>query len=260
MADQESTNINEDQFDDSEQVDTADEMSWDDADDNEQAEESSDELDGDLEDDSESVDSESEDETEEQSEESDDEEQSDEEPDTDEARKQQARERYEQRQVEKAARENRIRNAQAQYVAEANQSEDPLAAQVRQLEVTTYNTTVQANEGSLTNSYNKALNDFPVLNSEDPAIRAEVDAAIDAFQSQYVTIDRFDNPYEIRGDLYQYLQAKADSISRLTGIREQKQEQAKAKQKSKSLTPPSRTVREPKVDPELAAFDEEAGL
>lgn len=263
MADEQSTGVSEDQLDDS-VVDDADDMSWGDVGEDKESETLEEELDTDLEEPDEPADedepeaeAESEDTTDDEEEAE--EESSDEPQDEEATRKQEARERYEARQAEKQARENRIREAQAQFVAEASQGEDPLATAVAQLQVDAYNNTVRSNETTLTTEYQRAAADFNVLRSDDPAVRAEIDSAIDAFQAQYVKVDQYGNPVEVRGDLYSYLQAKADSITRLTGIREQKQETAKAKQKSKSITPPSRTAREPKVDPELAAFDEEAG-
>lgn len=165
---------------------------------------------------------------------------------------------YQQRQQEKQARENRIREAQADYVADAQQSEDPLAAAVRQLEVDAYNNTVERNETRVQTDYQRAMADFSVLQTTDPVIQQEIDATIDAFQSQHVLIDQYGNPLEIRGNLYATLQAKADSIEKLTGIRNQRQEQSKSKEKSKTLTVPRRAPQKAKVDPDMAAFDEEA--
>lgn len=174
--------------------------------------------------------------------------------------KQHNREMAERRIQEKQAREERIRAAQAEYVAEAANSEDPLTAAVRQLEVQTYNNTVERNETLVKNEYQRAMNDFEVLRNPDPVVQQEINAAIDAFQAQYVQIDQFGNPVAVTGDLYATLQAKADSIEKLTGIRAQRQEQSKTKEKSKVLATPNRAPKQPKVDPDLAAFDEEAGL
>lgn len=175
-----------------------------------------------------------------------------------EAQKQHNREMAERRLQEKEARIARVREAQAQYVAEAQENEDPLDAAVRQLQVDAYNNTVQRVESSVTNDYQRALNDNEILRNPDPVIQNRISKAIDAFQAQHVSIDQFGNPVDVRGDLYQYLQDEADDIARLTGIRNQRQTQSKEKQKSKALVTPTRSPKEPKVDPDLAAFDEEA--
>lgn len=170
------------------------------------------------------------------------------------------REMYEQRQREKDARIARVKEAQAEYVNEAAENSDPLELAVRQIQVDQYNTKVEAVSNKLTNGYERAIAEFPVLQSTDPVVQSEINAAIDAFQAQYVTIDDFGNPVENRGDLYTYLQAKATAIEKLTGIRAQRQVDSKTKEKSKTLAPPRRAPQKPKVDPDLAAFDEEAGL
>jgi hypothetical protein len=168
------------------------------------------------------------------------------------------REMYEKRQQEKQARVDRVKQDQAQYLAEAQENGDPLEQAVRQLQIDGYNNTVDANTNKLTNSYERAVNDFPILKSSDPVIKAEVDAAIDAFQAMNVQIDNYGNPTAVNGDLYATLQAKADAIEKLTNIRAAQQANSKNKEKSKTLTRPQRAPKEPKEDPDMAAFDEEA--
>lgn len=160
--------------------------------------------------------------------------------------------------AEKQQRDSRVQQAQAAYIAEAKDAEDPLELAVRELQVTNYNNTVERVENTVTNDYQRALNDFGVLRTDDPVIQAEIDAALDAFQAQFVTIDAYGNATAVKGSLYATLQAKAASIEKLTGIRGQKQTKSKGKEKSKTLTTPTRAPKEPKVDPDIAAFDEEA--
>lgn len=167
---------------------------------------------------------------------------------------------FEQRQQEKQARIDKVKADQVAYVAEASEVGDPIEIAVRQLQVDGYNNTVEANSNKLTNSYERAKNDFPILTSDDPIIQARIDKAIDAFQAQHVTIDAYGNPTQVNGDFYQYLQDEADSIEKLTGIRVKKQEQSKTKEKSKVLVTPTRAPKTPKTDPDMVAFDEEAGL
>lgn len=168
------------------------------------------------------------------------------------------KEMFEQRQKEKQARIQRVKQDQANYIAEASENRDPLELAVRQLQVTEYNNTVEAVSNKLTNGYERALKDFDVLRDESPEIQAEINDTIDAFQAMHVKIDAYGNPTAVTGDLYATLQAKADSIAKLTGIRAANQVKNKSKEKSKTLTTPNRAPRKPKVDPDLAAFDEEA--
>jgi hypothetical protein len=156
---------------------------------------------------------------------------------------------------EKQAREASIRDQQQTYVSEA---EDDRDLALRQLQVDAYNNKVESNTNKLTIGYEKALKDFPILADNSPEIKAEIDAAIDAFQAMYVKVDSYGNPKEVTGDLYKYLQTKADSIQRLTQIGVRQQVNNKAKEKSKTFTPPSRTPKEPKIDLDLKAFEEEA--
>lgn len=172
-----------------------------------------------------------------------------------EKQKQHNREMAEKRIQDKQQREKTIKEQQQEYVAQAEDEKDEA---VRQLQVDAYNNKVEGNTNKLTNWYDKAVKEFDILASDDPVVKEEVDAAIDAFQAQYVTIDAYGNPVEVRGDLYQYLQRKADSISKLTGIRTENQKNSKNKEKSKVVTTPSKAPKEPKKDADLDAFDEEA--
>lgn len=161
----------------------------------------------------------------------------------------------EQRIHEKQQREATIRKEQQQYVTDSETDEQ---AAIRQLQVEAYNTKVEGLTNKLTNGYERAVKDFPILSDNTPEIQAEINDAIDAFQAKYVQIDSYGNPREIKADLYQYLQTKANSIERLTAIGARKQVDNKAKEQSKTFTPPVRTPKAPKIDPDLAAFNEEA--
>ena len=165
------------------------------------------------------------------------------------------KEMAERRIQEKKAREQTIKEQQEEYLTEAEDDKD-LA--LRQLQVDAYNNKVEGNSNKLTNGYEKAIKDFDVLRDPSPEIQAELDQALDAFQAMHVTIDRYGNPVEVNADLYTYLQSKADSIAKLTGIGARQQIKSKSKEKSKTITTPTRTPKEPKKDADLDAFDEEA--
>lgn len=172
-----------------------------------------------------------------------------------EQRKAHNKEMAEQRIRDKQQREASLKEDQAAYLEKAEDDKD-LA--LRQLQVDAYNNRVDNVSNKLTNGYERALKDFDILSSTDPDVQAEVNQAIDAFQAMYVTVDQHGNPTEVRADFYAFLQSKADSIRKLTGIGARQQVMSKGKEKSKTLTVPSRAPKEPKSDPDVDAFDEEA--
>lgn len=165
------------------------------------------------------------------------------------------KEQAQKRIYEKQQRDAQVRDQQQQYV---NETEDPLETATRQNQVELYNIKTENLSTKLTNGYERALKDFDILRDPSPAIQAEVNSAIDAFQALYVPIDAYGNPSDVKADFYTYLQTKADSISQLTGFGVKQQAQNKLKEKSKTLVTPSRAPKEPKKDSEMDAFDEEA--
>lgn len=165
------------------------------------------------------------------------------------------KEMAERRIQEKQQRELTLKQQQEEYLTTAEDNRD-LA--LRQLQIDAYNNKIDSNTNKLTNGYERALKDFEVLGDQTPEIKAEIDQAIDAFQAMHVTLDAYGNPIEVREDIYQYLQSKAESIAQLTRIGERKQSMSKSKEKSKTLTMPTRAPQKPKVDADLAAFEEEA--
>lgn len=167
------------------------------------------------------------------------------------------RQMFEKRRQEKAAREQTQKEQQQQYLEEAADAHE-LA--LRQLQIDAYDNKVSRNNDVLKTSYEKAVKDLDILSNQDPVIQSAIDKALDAFQAQHVTIDAYGNPTQVGGDLYAFLQSEAKDLEELTGMRATVQKQSKDKQKSKTVSTPNRAPKEPKVDPDLAAFDEEAGL
>lgn len=177
-------------------------------------------------------------------------------------RKAENKSRAEQRIQEKQARESQkqqqdqfLKKEQTEYVAD---TQDPIEIAVRQLQVDAYNNKTNANTDKLTNDYERALKDFPVLNDQSPAIQKEISDAVDAFSARFTTFDQYGKPVDVRGDLYTYLQSKADSIEKLTGLGATKQTKDKVREQSKTLQTPVRSPKQPKADAMIDAFDEEA--
>lgn len=179
------------------------------------------------------------------------------EPTPEEQLKAKNREMAEKRLQAKAARQQSIRGQQEAYL-EAADPDDPKDLALRQLQIDAYNNKVDANTNKLSNGYDRAIKDFEILRDPSPEIQAEIDDAIDAFQASHVSLDRYGNPVDVRGDLYAYLERKADSIKALTGKGARTQAANKGKERSKVLAAPSRPPKETKKDADLEAFDEEA--
>lgn len=218
------------------------------------AESEEDESDSDVESDDEDTKEETEDESNEESE-AEAEEQPEAEPSDEDKQKAFNREMAQKRIQEKEQRGQGIKAEQAKYLEEA---EDPRDEALRQLQIDAYDNRVESNTNKLTNGYERAVKDFDVLRSDDPVIKAEIDRAIDDFEALHVKLDAYGNPTQVSGDLYTYLQTKADSITKLSGLGARKQVTDKTREKSKTSITPSRAPREPKKDADLDAFDEEA--
>ncbi len=167
------------------------------------------------------------------------------------------KEMAEKRLAAKAERDAGIKATQDEYLSEAD-PDDPRDFAVRQLQIDAYNNRVEANTNKLTNGYERAVKDFPILSDSSPEVQREVSSAIDAFQAMHVAIDKFGNPTAVSSDLYAYLQAKADSITALTGRGARQQVRDKTKERSKAMTAPGRPPKEAKRDAGMDAFDEEA--
>jgi hypothetical protein len=200
---------------------------------------------------------------------SDEEEQSDEEAEADETDtekpkqeltaeeiKERNRQMAERRLAAKDQREAQINSKKQEYIDGAADDDEAFK---RTTEVELYDSRVERNTNNLVSASDRAFADFSVLNDPDPAIKARVDRALDAFQAQHVTIDAFGNPIKVSGDLYQYLKEEAESIQALAGRGAREQVKSKAKEKSKSFTRPVRKPASKKSDPMVDAFDEEAG-
>lgn len=157
--------------------------------------------------------------------------------------------------AEREAREQAKREAQLQFV---NEAKDPHDIALRQLQVDAYNNRVQGNINQLRNDIDRAQAHIDLFKVKDPAIRETLLEAVDDFEAIHVKKDRNGDPVEVTGDLFTFLQKKADSITRLTGIRERAQKEAKARTKARTTALPSRMPKEPKKDPDLEGFDEEA--
>jgi hypothetical protein len=157
--------------------------------------------------------------------------------------------------ADREAREKAKLDEQDKYLAEAEDNRD-LA--LRQLQIDAYNNKIEGNSNKLQNGIDKAVVGIELFRSGSLEAKEELANSLDDFERMYVTRDRNGDPIEVKGDVYQYLQAKADSIRRLTGVGARQQSKDKTKTSARTVTTPSRTPKEGKKDPDVEAFDEEA--
>lgn len=169
------------------------------------------------------------------------------------------KERELRRQIQKEEREKQEAVTLGRYLKEAKDDEEELSR--RQNQVESYNINKQRaalNEDKVVAGITKAKADIALLSSTDPIVQEEIGNAVDDFEAMYIVKNEYGDIVEIKADIYQYLQSKADSISRLTGIGVRQESQNKAKQKSRAMTPPSAKPKESKSDPDMDSFDQEA--
>lgn len=157
--------------------------------------------------------------------------------------------------AEREAREQAKRDAQAQYVNEAT---DPHEIALRQLQVDAYNNRILTNANVLQNGLDKAVAHIDLFKSKDPVLQEALLQAMDDFEAMHVQKDRNGDPIHVSGDLFDFLQRKAESIRRLTSVGARQQQVDKSKTKARTTTLPGRVPKQPKKDPDLEAFDEEA--
>lgn len=158
---------------------------------------------------------------------------------------------------ERAARRRAEKTQSQQEYLEGAEDDKDLA--LRQLQIDAYNNRVENNSNKLQNGIDKAVASIELFRTGSPEAKEEMANSLDDFERMFVKRDRNGDPMAVTGDVYQYLQNKADSISRLTGIGARQQTKSKANEKSRTLTKPARTPKEAEKDPMLEGFDEEAG-
>jgi len=173
-----------------------------------------------------------------------------------------AHEAFKRREAErqlKAERDTRQAQDLQRYLDEAEDDEYELAK--RQNQVEKFN--IQREKSELTRDklqvgIDRAMADIDLFRTGDDVVKEALASSLDDFEAMHVTKDDKGNPLEVRADVYQYLLKKADSIRQLTGTGARQQAKQKDNQNSRTVTPPVRTPKPAKVDPDMEAFDEEA--
>lgn len=160
-----------------------------------------------------------------------------------------------QRRIAERAKKEELRNeAEKQYL---EQAEDDKDLALRQLQLDAYNNKIERNSDKLKTGIDRALADIDLFRDGSPEVKEYLLQKVDDFEKQYVSYSSTGDPVEVKADVYEYLQKEADTIRRLVDVGARKNAVDKQKVKAKTIPRPSKTPKEPKVDPDLAAFDEE---
>lgn len=157
--------------------------------------------------------------------------------------------------AEREAREAAKREQQEKYLQDAEDAKD-LA--LRQLQIDAYNNRVESVSNKLQNDLDKAVASIDLLTKGTPEQQEKLLRELDKFEALHVKRDANGDPIEVTGNLYQYLQEEAEAISKLTNVGARQETKAKNKAKARTDTLPTRAPKQAKVDPDIAAFDEEA--
>lgn len=163
-----------------------------------------------------------------------------------------AKKRIAEREAKQLARQKQ----QEDYLGEAK--DDPTELAIRELRIDAYNNRVDSNINKLENGLDKAVANIDLLTKGTTEQKEALAEAYDDFLRMYVKADANGDPIDVTADVYQFLQSKAESIRRLTSVGVRQETKAKSNAKARTDTIPTRTPKVAKVDPDLAAFDEEA--
>lgn len=144
---------------------------------------------------------------------------------------------------------------QEEYLQNA---EDDRDLALRQLQIDAYNNRVATNVSKLEIGMDRAVASIDLFQTGSEVEKEELIAELDNFERLHVKRDANGDPVEVTGDVYQYLQAKAERIRRLTSVGARTESKAKQQTKARTDIVPTRAPKEPRKDPYLSAFEEEA--
>lgn len=145
------------------------------------------------------------------------------------------------------------------YLREAG--DDELELERRQLNVEQFRLQeekIEVNQEKLSAGIDRAVATIPLFKTGSPAVKEELAKSLDDFERMYVKKNDKGQPIEVLGNVVEFLQAKADSIMRLTGDGATQQDKSKKKQQSRTITPPVKAPKKAKADEMSDGFDEEA--
>jgi hypothetical protein len=147
--------------------------------------------------------------------------------------------------------------------------DDEIERERRELNVEQYRIReekIVLNNDRIQSGIEKAVASIDLFRTGNPVVQEELASSLDSFEAQFIEKDKNGRPVSIKidpatgkpADVFQYLQRKADSIKKLTGIGARQQDKSKSNEKTRTLTPPVKAPKKAKTDPDLEGFDEEA--
>lgn len=169
-------------------------------------------------------------------------------------RKQKAREAYAERERKRKERELEKQEEHQKYLDDATDDTDRALREVR---LEAYIGRIERNQDKIQTGLDKAVANIDLLTKGTPEQKEALEDAYQEYLQMYVTTDKNGDPVEVKADVYEYLQKKADIIKRLTGVGERNGAKAKNTARSRTDTIPTRSPKENK-DEMLDGFDEEA--
>lgn len=174
-----------------------------------------------------------------------------------------AQEAFKRREAERKLREAEEKSEAERlqrYLDEAE--EDEVELKKRQIEVQQYvlqKERSQLMQDKLDVGINKAVAELKLTDMDEPT-KNYLARRLDDFETSRVIKDKSGNILEVRGDVYQYIKDEMDSISQFRSVGAREQAKKKQTEKARTVKTPTRTPKEKPVDPDLAAFDEEADM
>jgi len=156
-----------------------------------------------------------------------------------------------------AEREAREADKQKQYDEYLNEAEDDTDRALREVRLEAYVARIERNNDKINTGLDKAVAAIPELTKGTPEFKEALNEAYQDFLDTKVVWDRNGDPIDIKGDVLDYLKAKADSYRKIAQSGARTQKKQKAAQKSRTDVVPTRPPKQSKSDPLLDGFDEE---
>lgn len=175
-----------------------------------------------------------------------------------EAKRREAKAQAQQTYIEKGAQDIYDRAIDNGLTPQEAQIEANRELAVRQLQVDAYNNRIETNTSKVQTGIDKAVAAIPLFRTGSAVVKEQLAASLDEFEAKHVRRDGNGDIMDVTGDVFDFLQKKADSIKALQADGAQLQVSAKKKQKTRTFTPPSRKPKKPKADPDIEGFDDEA--
>lgn len=163
------------------------------------------------------------------------------------------------RQEAEEARQRASQAAIQKYIDEAGDDAEEKRARendVREFQLTEQQ--IALNTQNLQAGVNQALGSIDLFRTGTKAQQEELAAALDDFELMHVVKDKYGRPVQVKADVVQFLQRKADSIKRIASEGAITQGKKKSNERARTMTAPTRAPKKKAQDAGMDAFDAEA--